>query len=67
MGDTNGQLSIDAKVRQLVQQRITIDQPVAGEVQLRIEMEAGASNVQTNAPVLAGGYGDTLRVFLEPR
>jgi hypothetical protein len=66
-GTTNGELEANAKVRQLVQRSFFVDQATAGNMELRIEIEAGASNVQNNAPVLASGYGDTLRIFLEPR
>ncbi len=44
-----------------------VNQPTAGDLQLRIEIQQGASNVEVNAPVLAGAYADTLRIFLEPR
>jgi hypothetical protein len=66
-GPTNGRLQADAKVRRLVEERITVDVPTAGEFKLFLELDAGASNTQVNAPVLAGVYGDTLRIFLEPR
>lgn len=66
-GPTNGTLRTDAKVRRLVEQRISIDVPTAGDFQLSLKLDAGASNTQVNAPVLAGVYGDTLRIYLEPR
>ena len=66
-GPTNGRLEADAKVRRLVEERINVDVPTAGEFKLLLELDAGASNTQVNAPVLAGVYGDTLRIFLEPR
>jgi hypothetical protein len=66
-GPTNGRLEADAKVRHLVEQRISVDAPAAGELKLSLRLEAGASNTQVNAPVLAGVYGDTLRIYLEPR
>lgn len=66
-GDRNGELDANAKIRQLADNRFNVDQATAGELQLQITVQAGASNVQNNAPVLAGAYGDTLRIFLEPR
>lgn len=66
-GDRNGELDADAKIRRLADNRFNIDQATAGEMQLQIIVQAGASNVRNNAPVLAGAYGDTLRIFLEPR
>jgi len=46
---------------------VTIDRPGAGTLELRIEIQQGASNVRANAPVIAGYYGDTLRIVLEPQ
>lgn len=66
-GDRNGELDADAKIRRLADNHFNIDQATAGEMQLQIIVQAGASNVRNNAPVLAGAYGDTLRIFLEPR
>lgn len=66
-GPTNGTLRTDAKVRHLVEERISIEVPTAGDLQLSLTLDAGASNTQVNAPVLAGVYGDTLRIYLEPR
>lgn len=63
----SGLLQADAKVRRLNQQLFTINGPASGNIELRIQMDAGASNVQANAPVLAGAYGDTLRIYLEPQ
>jgi hypothetical protein len=66
-GEVNGALDANANVRRIAEQRFNIDQATAGEVGLRIEIDAGASNTRSNAPVLAGVYRDTLRIFLEPR
>lgn len=57
----------DAKIRRVAQSSVNIDEPTAGNLEMRIEIEPGASNVRSNAPVLAGTYGDVLRIFLEPR
>lgn len=65
--DKSGVLQADAKVRGGREQRLTIDTASAGDLLLSLRIEAGASNTLLNAPVLAGVYGDTLRIFLEPR
>lgn len=65
--DVRGRLDADANVRRIVEQRLDVGQAAAGEVQLAIRIEQGASNTRVNAPVLAGFYGDTIRVILEPR
>lgn len=66
-GLEHGRLEADAKVRRVSERSIMVDRPTSGEIKLRLEIEAGASNVQANAPVLAGFYGDTLRITLEPQ
>ncbi len=66
-GVARGSLSADATVRQISAGQWDVNQPTAGDMTLRIEIAQGASNVEVNAPVLAGAYGDTLRIFLEPR
>ncbi|MCX7284621.1 MAG: hypothetical protein NTX28_11370 [Novosphingobium sp.] len=66
-GAASGVLQTDALVRGSRVQRVNVDQPTGGTVTLRLAIVAGASNNGANAPVLAGVYGDTLRIFLEPR
>ncbi|MBB4613563.1 hypothetical protein [Novosphingobium taihuense] len=66
-GIATGVLQTDARVRSSREQRINVDQATAGTVTLRLAILAGASNNGVNAPVLAGVYGDTLRITLEPR
>lgn len=66
-GNVSASLDANAKLRQLAQQRITLGQPVAGDLRLRIEIQQGASNVSVGAPLLAGTYADTLRIYLEPQ
>lgn len=66
-GPANGQFVTDAKSRRLVQQIVNVDTPVAGELSLKFDIAEGASNVETSAPVVAGYYSDTVRIFLEPR
>lgn len=66
-GPANGQFVTDGKSRRLVQQIVNVDTPVAGELSLKFDIAEGASNVETSAPVVAGYYSDTVRIFLEPR
>lgn len=66
-GPANGQFVTDGKSRRLVQQIVNVDTPVAGELSLKFDIAEGASNVETSAPVVAGIYSDTVRIFLEPR
>jgi hypothetical protein len=66
-GIANAQFSADGKTRRIAQQTIAVDAPAAGQLNLRIEIAEGASNVENRAPVIAGTYVDTVRIFLEPR
>lgn len=66
-GPVSGGLDANANVRRLVSSQVAVDQPVIGDVQMRIEITSGASNTVVNSPVVAGTYGDTVRIYLEPR
>jgi hypothetical protein len=66
-GDVTGALDADARVRRIVEQRFNVDQATAGVILIRVVIEAGSSNTNNNAPLVAGFYGDTLRLFVEPR
>ena len=66
-GPVNDALDANADVRRLTSSRVAVDQPVVGDVQMRIEIASGASNTAVNAPVVAGTYADTVRIYLEPR
>lgn len=65
--ETRGRLLADANVRRIVDEQLDVNEAAAGEVQLSIRIQPGASNTKVNAPVLAGFYRDTIRVILEPR
>lgn len=65
--DRTGLLEADARVRRAHETRADVDTPAVGDLTLTIEMDAGASNTLIGAPVLAGVYSDTLRIYLEPR
>lgn len=66
-GAASGALDANAKVRRVTEQRITVDNATAGDVQLRFDITDGASNLDLRSPLAAGAYGDTIRIFLEPR
>lgn len=66
-GPASTSFNADAKSRRLSQQTINVDTGVAGDLNLRIEIAEGASNVENDAPVVAGNYSDTVRIYLEPR
>ena len=66
-GPVDAQFDANAKIRNQTQQLIAVNDAVAGELRLRIQIEDGASNVETRAPLIAGAYVDTVRIYLEPR
>lgn len=66
-GEVTGQLDADAHVRRISEQRVNVDQATAGSIVIRVVIDAGSSNTTNNAPLIAGIYGDTLRLFVEPR
>ena len=66
-GPVDAQFDATAKVRSQNQQVVAVNDAVAGEFRLRIEIQDGASNVENRAPLVAGTYVDTVRIFLEPR
>lgn len=66
-GSINNQFYADAKARRLNEQRFNVDSAVAGELMLDLRIDEGASNVEADAPVVAGTYTDTIRIVLEPR
>ena len=66
-GPANNRFDADAKARHLTQQAFNVDTAVAGDLILRLQIDEGASNVEGSAPVIAGTYTDTIRIFLEPR
>ena len=60
-------LNADAQIRRTNAVDILRNQATSGLVVLRVEIQPGASNIQSNAPVIAGNYVDTLRITLEPQ
>jgi len=66
-GEQSRVLELNAKLRRPSAVETYVDQAAAGELVIHLELDAGASNTVYGAPVLAGAYGDTLRITLEPR
>jgi hypothetical protein len=60
-------VNADARVRRLSENSLAMATSVIGDIVLRFEIDPGATNATTNAPLLAGNYGDSLRITLEPR
>lgn len=65
--DENLILLADARERRVAESRIFIDSTSAGELILRLDIGSGATNLRNFSPLLAGIYGDTIRITLEPR
>jgi hypothetical protein len=66
-GPVSGNLQADATSRRTNQLTIGVDQAVTGEIIVDLDIQAGASNVRANAPLIAGAYQDTLRITVEPQ
>ncbi len=66
-GPVDSLFNADAKIRTQSQQVVAVSDAVAGEFRLRFQIEDGASNVENRAPLIAGAYVDTVRIYLEPR
>jgi hypothetical protein len=60
-------LNADAGARRVGENSLLVSEGRAGNLKLRLEIDAGSTNTQANAPILAGFYGDTLRITLEPQ
>lgn len=65
--DANLLLNADAAVRRVADNSVFVEGSSLGNIQLRLEIDAGATNEHANAPLLAGTYGDTIRITLEPQ
>ena len=66
-GELTGQLQADALSRRANQLNITVNRTVGSEIDLRLNIQQGASNGHANAPLIAGVYQDTIRVTVEPQ
>lgn len=63
----NLELVADARARRITEGSFLVDGAAIGDILLRLEIDPGATNAQANAPLVAGIYGDTLRIILEPQ
>jgi hypothetical protein len=66
-GPIHTSLQADASDRRIRDRTQAVDQPVAGDIVLRLDIQPGATNLQTNAPLVSGVYRDTLRLTVEPQ
>lgn len=66
-GTINNTLRADATARRLNTDSIPVGSPTAGKIVINLTIQAGDSNLHANAPLIAGIYGDTLRVTVEPQ
>lgn len=66
-GDIHGRFEANAAARGAREQSILRDEPAAGDLILTVSIAEGASNLRTDAPLMAGAYADTLVVTLEPQ
>lgn len=65
--DRSLRLNADAGVRRIAENSVFVNGSGIGDILLRLEIDAGATNERANAPLLAGVYGDTIRITLEPQ
>lgn len=65
--DENLVVLADARSRRIVESSVFVNGVSAGELLVRLDIGPGATNLRNNSPLLAGVYGDTLRITLEPR
>jgi hypothetical protein len=65
--DRTLRLTADAGVRRTADSSVFVPGAGIGDILLRLEIDPGATNERANAPLLAGVYGDTIRITLEPQ
>jgi hypothetical protein len=58
---------VPATSRATSQDVVAVPNPTAGDIQIQLSVQAGASNLSANSPLIAGVYTDTLRVTVEPQ
>jgi hypothetical protein len=66
-GSVTSQFFVAATTRQTTQDRVVVPAATAGNIQIQLTIQAGASNLTANAPLIAGTYTDTLRITVEPQ
>ena len=63
--DEQNALSAQADTRQVRRLEVLVGRPNAGDMLLEFEIQAGATNAGSGAPLVAGEYSDVLRVTVE--
>ena len=63
--DAEATLLAPAQSLSEVSKNLDIGAPAAGSLVLHVSIDAGATNLVTNSPLIAGGYSDTLRVVMQ--
>ena len=66
-GDVNAVFSADASSRGLHELNVAVTRPTQGQIALRLDILPGASNAQSNAPLMAGIYRDTIFITVGPQ
>jgi hypothetical protein len=66
-GGRQEELLIDASSQARRQRSVPVAGGLAGDMMLTLSIARGAANLRTNAPLLAGRYGDTLRITVGPQ
>ena len=66
-GPINDTFFVDATSRQQSQTTVAVGHAEAGDIQLHLAIQAGASNLVANAPLIEGIYSDTLLLTVEPQ
>jgi hypothetical protein len=66
-GGNSTNFRADAVTRQISNVSMPVNQPTAGDIELRVQVQAGASNANLNSPLLAGTYRDIIRVTVQPQ
>lgn len=66
-GSISNTFRADATARKINFEDIPVDLPTAGKIVINLTIQAGDSNLRANAPLIAGIYGDTLRLTVEPQ
>lgn len=61
----NPSLLADATVRQSREWLLLVGRPNAGVIEMQFEIDAGATNAGTGAPMVAGSYADVVTLTVE--
>ena len=66
-GDQAINLDADSGSRRAVSSRVLAEAPRIGQVTFSLQVDAGATNVARNSPLLQGSYSDLITVTLGPQ